>query len=658
MTVYLSLNGLFLQKSVSLFRLLPVLLLLSRPAYAQLCTGSLGDPVVNITFGSGNNPGPQLPPSVTYYNYTVNPCPTDGFYTMVNRTSGCFGSTWHNVPEDHTPGDINGYMMLINASYQPGDFYVDTVKNLCGGTTYEFSAWVLNMLQSTACNGNGKMPNLSFSIETTSGQKIQTPYNTGNIPNIAYTQWNQYGFFFTLPPGVNDLVLRITNNSPGDCGNDLALDDITFRPCGPKVQAGFTNQPSVSDTVYHCFSDQATISFSGGVQSGFNNPAFQWQVSNDGGTSWQDIAGATNTTLTTQFSIAGTFLYRLSAAEAGNISVRRCRVASSVLTVIIDDIPPPGVSNNSPVCEQSPVQLVAHNGYQYAWSGPSGFSAADSMPVIPLAAVSNAGTYTVTVTTRGGCSRQENTTVIINRIPAASAGNDTSICESGVAMLQAAGGISYSWQPAAGLSNPSIANPVATPPFTTSYTVTVTGPGGCRAADSIRITVLTKPVAMAGPDKQIVAGNSVQLSGTISGDTALHFWTPPQYISDVNNLDAVVSPPGDMIYTLHVRSGNGCGTATDDVFIRVFQKIAIPNAFSPNGDGINDTWQIPGLDSYPESELQVFNRYGQPVFHSRGYPKPWNGTFNGKPLPSGTYYYSIDRKNNFPLLSGWIAVIR
>jgi gliding motility-associated-like protein len=123
-------------------------------------------------------------------------------------------------------------------------------------------------------------------------------------------------------------------------------------------------------------------------------------------------------------------------------------------------------------------------------------------------------------------------------------------------------------------------------------------------------------------------------------------------------LTPTVSPTSDITYTLHVQSGNGCGMSTDDVFVRVFKKIDIPNAFSPNGDGINDVWNINALASYPESTVKVFNRYGQIIYQSNGYSKPWDGSFNGSPLPFGTYYYIIDRKNGFPLSTGWVAIIR
>ena len=187
--------------------------------FAQLCQGSLGDPVVNITFGSGSNPGPPLN-GLTNYTYFAADCPQDGSYTIANATSNCFGSTWFNVPQDHTPGDVNGYMMIVNASYTPGDFFVKTVDGLCPNTTYEFAAWILNIIKQTSCGGTTIMPNVTFNIETTSGTVLQT-YKTGDIPAGNSPVWKQYGFFFSTTTGISSVVLRMTNNAPGGCGNDL-----------------------------------------------------------------------------------------------------------------------------------------------------------------------------------------------------------------------------------------------------------------------------------------------------------------------------------------------------------------------------------------------------------------------------------------------------
>jgi gliding motility-associated-like protein len=86
--------------------------------------------------------------------------------------------------------------------------------------------------------------------------------------------------------------------------------------------------------------------------------------------------------------------------------------------------------------------------------------------------------------------------------------------------------------------------------------------------------------------------------------------------------------------------------------------LSIPNTFTPNGDGINDTWDIKYLDYYPKSTVIIFDRWGQKVFSSIGYPIPWDGTYKGTALSSGTYYYIIDRKNGQSVVSGWLAIVR
>jgi gliding motility-associated-like protein len=290
---------------------------------AQLCTGSLGDPAVNITFGSGGNTNLGFaPPSA--YTYINSSCPNDGYYTIASSTSGCFNNAWHTVTADHTGN--GGAFMLVNASYTPGDFFVTTLTGLCPNTTYEFAAWVMNVLISFT----GIKPNITFSIETPSGV-VLNQFNTGGINATSQPQWQQYGFFFTTTAGNPDIVLRMTNNAPGGIGNDLALDDITFRPCGPVVNSAI--QGNSSNKVDVCATDQVNYIFTGNASPGFTSPVFQWQVSNDSGTTWKDIAGASSLTYQRQPTIAGNYSYRLTVAESGTTGITACRIASNVLIV-------------------------------------------------------------------------------------------------------------------------------------------------------------------------------------------------------------------------------------------------------------------------------------------------------------------------------------
>ena len=316
--------------------IIALLILCCRGAEAQTCTGGLGDPIVDITFGSGTGVGAPLAQGITNLTYIGNECPSDGYYTIVNSESGCWGNTWLNVPSDHT-GDPNGYFMLINASYQPSDFYVQTISGLCPGTTFQFAAWILNM----ASIPNEILPNITFTIESTSGTVLGT-YNTGDIPDLQYLVWTQYGFYFNTPPGINTVVLRMTNNAPGGNGNDLALDDITFRAAGAghpgEIRRLFPRQRFTrSKRPQHSY-----VQRDGGELLSHGYLSICWQQSTDGGATYGQVKyhGGQQLRSLTRFPTGpGTYDYRLTVAQAGNIGVASCEVASQPILIDVIAIP-------------------------------------------------------------------------------------------------------------------------------------------------------------------------------------------------------------------------------------------------------------------------------------------------------------------------------
>lgn len=640
-------------------RFLPLLILIflaTSDLRSQLCQGSLGDPLVNITFGSGANPGPSLSAATTSYQYVSGDCPNDGFYTVRNSTTTCFANSWHSLLSDHTGNQ--GYFMLVNASFQPSAFFLDTVRGLCGGTTYEFAAWVMNVLLPSACGSAGIQPNLTFTIERTDGSVLQT-YNTGNIPSRSSPTWEQWGFFFSTPAGVSDIVLRIYNNSQGGCGNDIALDDITFRPCGPGLTPTITGLPN--QEVNYCEGIPRSFTFSCAVSAGFNNPLFQWQESINGGT-WTDLPGQTSTTLVRNFpanAAPGQYAYRLSAAEAGNMASARCRVVSRPLVVTIDAKPQTSVSSNSPVCEGSTINITATGGVSYDWTGPGPLTSSGSNATLSNPTVADAGKYYVTVTNAAGCSKPDSITISINPSPTASTGfTEASICEGESITLQGTGGVTYEWSPSSTLSSDEVPDPVASPADTTTYSLVVTNGFGCTDTSAVTINVIERPFANAGPDLAIVRGTPIELSGTAGGQNVAYTWSPNVYINDVNVLRPVVTPPHDTSYVLTVSSNEGCGIATDTVSLFVYRDVYVPNAFSPNGDGLNDQWSIPALGAFEEYSVSVYNRNGELVFRSRNANTPWDGTYRGARQPVGVYVYVIDVKDNGLFLKGTLSIVR
>jgi len=618
---------------------------------AQLCNGSLGDPIVNIDFGRGSAVrGAPLAAGITNYRYSGSNV-DDGFYTIVNNTSG-MNQNWFTT-NDHTPGDTDGYMMLVNASHDPGDFYKVSITDLCPGTKYEAAAWIMNLLTGY----DGKKPNITFWVETAAGNLIGQPYTTDSIPQSTTPQWLQYGFFFTTPAGTSEVVLNIRNNGPGGAGNDLVLDDITFRPCGPDVVVSASLGNTSMDC---CEGDDVNLELVASVSGDFLNPLTQWQ-SYDGSV-WRDITGESTNRLQVSFADAspGNYLYRLAVGEPSTFGSERCRINSNVFTITVNPKPVPAARNDGPVCYGDDLVLTAQGGGTYAWAGPNGFTSSEQSPVIRNITAAAAGVYKVTVISAAGCIQTDQTMVEVVPPPAANAGDDVTICLGESAVLRAAGGTTYKWVPSEGLSDADSPDPIVTPTQTTTYTVSVSN-GPCTVSDDVLVAVLQPAIAYAGSDKVIIEGDSVMLEGKVTGPADLrYYWTPSDYLDDPASLHPKASPPSDMVYTLHAESNNQCTTTSDEVFVKVFKKLVIPNAFSPNGDGINDVWNIEALAFYPQSDIKVYSRYGALIFSETGYLKPWDGKLNGKDLQPGVYYYIISPKPRLKpeVYRGWVVIAK
>ncbi len=179
--------------------------------------------------------------------------------------------------------------------------------------------------------------------------------------------------------------------------------------------------------------------------------------------------------------------------------------------------------------------------------------------------------------------------------------------------------------------------------------VTVTSSG-------IAISVYSLSVN-AGADINIQPGESVQLNGSSSSISFV--WSPAFGVSDTNSLTPIVSPAVTTVYAL-TATENGC-TLQDQVVVSVASPLFIPNTFSPDNDGTNDTWEIQGINIYTDCFVKIFDRWGQEAFQSIGYSssKEWDGTNNGNPLNEGVYFYIIElRDSDEQVFHGSITLVR
>ncbi|MFK8054556.1 MAG: T9SS type B sorting domain-containing protein [Saprospiraceae bacterium] len=604
---------LFLSKGQQLLLVL-VLLCVVTDNYAQRCDGNLGENLfVDGDFGSGpDNILLQNPGIAPGYNYVLQGPPNDGSYTLTNNTGAwpnIYGS-WIRTRDNST--DPEGYMMVVNASYQPSIFYTQQVDGLCDNSVYAFSADILNLITSSGFDSYID-PNVTFLID---GQAV---FRTGDVPKNR--SWNTYRFEFATVPGQTSVVLSLRNNAPGGFGNDLAIDNISFRACGPSAQI-LPNEVSFACEDGDPIVLEATIE---GDQ--YDSPAIQWQQSFDEGLTWVDIAGATALSLTHTDTRSGFYYYRyLLANGTVNLTSRTCRVISNVKTLFYQ---PKEYLIQDTICE----------GLSYQ---------------VGLSSYDQTGTYVESLITLFGCDSVVTTNLFVQADPGIAStliGTDPSCSYIEDGTLFATEPINgtppYSYllndlpildgQQQAGLSEGN-------------YRYQITDKYGCTLLDSIQ---LVNPIPFAfelGPDLTIELGDEARVNIRVSGGVTQQVtWTPAEAVEcDLPCTDFVLRPMRSVALLAEAINENGC-IATDSILLEVVtvRKHFFPTAFSPNGDGVNDYFT--GFGESPNvqmiEELLVVDRWGNLLFSRTSLPPNnqqagWDGSTGGKTLDEGVYVFS------------------
>ncbi|HEX5153362.1 MAG TPA: gliding motility-associated C-terminal domain-containing protein [Parafilimonas sp.] len=657
---------------------------------------------LNINFGEGiNNPGNPLSQGYSEFSYTPDICPAPGNYSIVNQES-CFpdalsDDAGHIFFGAHPLIDSLGYMMLVNYSASPTSKIVfrDTVKDLCGSNKYLFWAGVRNLSHSRCF-----YPNLSFVVETPDGQEIQS-FQTGDIgggvgkdsaapyfgyivadPKTSFPAY--YGGIFSLPAGINNIVVKIITNpttANTSCSNTFAIDNILLTPVGPEITILDPDSPDGWLTGA-CFKGGDPVALTGSIRSGyygfrktdfvpaaFNNPSMQWQQSVDNGYTWADIPGETNLNLSRVFSAPDTFFVRLRVSEDHNINNASCSVVSNVIQVNVDGLPADfDMTSNSPVCTDSDIVFNVSGGATYVVTGPNGFSDNSSYPHIYHPVLADSGWYYTQIISFGGCIANDSTYVQVIGPDLKISVDDSALCYGKSTQLHASGGNVYLWSPPDGLSNAGVPNPLAKPVITTKYEVKVSDGSGCSAYGSaiIKLRDSILKARMIAPDiicpGDVIAFRDTSIGKIIgwnwnfaNGQTSDQQHPPPQrYPQYEVNLNYPVK--------LIVTDSAGCADTTV-VQVKAVSNcyIAVPSAFTPNHDGLND--YLYPLNAYKATNLifQVYNRNGRIVFETKDWTKKWDGTISGMPQPAGTYVWILkytDEHNTKISLKGTVVLLR
>lgn len=463
-----------------------------------------------------------------------------------------------------------------------------------------------------------------------------TIYASGGTPPYLYSvnggagYFPNGGIFENLPAGNYDVAIMDDKGCQQNGG--------TYNIQEPAMLS-ITSETSQNILCYGANDGEISIAVSGGTSP--------YNYSIDGGLSFEENGGI--------FNQLAPGTYHVAVRDANGCTQSGSSLIITeppTLTLIIDTTK---ATCNTTTADGS-ISITAGGGTPgYTYSVNGGANWQDNPQFLNLIA----GNYEVFIRDNNLCTLSQPVVLESKFTVIADAGDDVEICPGNQVQLQGSGGGAYQWQPVSGLSDPSVPNPLASPQNTTIYALTVTK-GVCASTDSVTVTVYDDATINAGNDTVIFKGSTISLEAT-GGTFASYFWAPPEGLSSSTGKVVQATPEVSTLYKVTGTTTKGC-VSSDTIFIRVISELKIPSGFTPNGDGYNDTWEIDNAYLFPSMTVQVVNRWGQNVFYSRGYGNglEWDGTYKGKDLPIGTYYFVIDLNdgNNTRPITGPVTIVR
>lgn len=316
------------------------------------------------------------------------------------------------------------------------------------------------------------------------------------------------------------------------------------------------------------------------------------------------------------------------------------------------------------ICESRSFQLnPVSNGTSFSWTPVTGLS--NSAIINPVASPFVTTKYFITATT-GICSRTDSITIFVNSAPIANAGIDTLTCFEKDVQLNASGGLNYTWSPATYLNDPTVFNPIVIAPSASiTYFLSVIDANGCNSLKDDSVFVLVTPPAVinVGNDTTIATRQPLSLFTIDVNNSGLssYLWSPSYGLNNSFIANPVAVLDRDITYYVSASNSIGC-IAFDTIKIKVYfgPELYVPNAFTPNGDGINDILRVTSAGMKAFHYFRIYNRYGQLVFTTSDPAKGWDGKVNGKLQNTGTYIWmaeAVDYRGKIVQRNGAVIII-
>lgn len=568
-----------------------------------LTTESYGSNLIaNGNFSAGNTGF-----SSQYY-YTGNNTTDAEYFVGTNPQAWYFA---HFPCTDHTSG--NGNMMLVNGSATADLEVWKTTVAVIPNTNYSFSTWISSI-------SNPNPAQLAFSINgNTIGNLI-----TASVPPC---NWNQ--FYSTWNSGnATTATISIINKNTIFFGNDFALDDISFSPVYIKTDSVkiTVDTPSVntSPDLSVCEGTQTQLATTGAS-------TYTWSPVN--GLSNPNIPNPIATPAsTTKYIVTGTNSFGCSSKDS--------------VTITVNPNPVVTITNDTTICNNATIRLHAGGGTSYTWSPAASLS--NHLIPDPVASPSSSTKYYVTVKDANNCSSSDSVQVTMRAANTFTVSPSMSICKNDTVQLSASGGDTYSWNNASTLNNAFVANPFASPQTTTPYAVLITDTV-CHQSTTLTTAVTVWPLPVLLLTKSNDIDCSANQSRLTASGAAIYNWLPAGTLNNPAVYNPIATPTVTTQYMVTGTDLNGCmNTDSITVLVNADNKggYLMPNAFTPNNDGVNDCYGTRYWGIILEIEFSIYNRWGERVFYTTDPDKCWDGIYKGIQQNPGVFSYMIKAKTS------------
>ncbi|MFT3702314.1 MAG: gliding motility-associated C-terminal domain-containing protein [Agriterribacter sp.] len=549
----------------------------------------------NISFGSE-------------YKYVENNT-TEGEYFVGNSSL-----TW-NPHLIYNCGDHSGTgnMLLVNGSPEDNKVVWTESVSVLPNTNYAFSTWIESHFQDNPAQ-------LAFFIN---GIAIGTPI-TASLPICNWTQ-----FYATWNSGNStSAIISIVNKNTVSWGNDFALDDISFAPVFIKRDSVRINieRPAVK-------ANNDTTACAGTI--------FQLNaLGNFSSYSWTPTSSLSNGNIYNPLATPAQTTQYIVTATSSNGCIAKDTVVLNVKSIPVFDI-----IDDTLICKAASVQLHVSTGFIYSWSPSETLD--NAFVPNPVATPFTETTYKVLVTDAStGCSSSDSVKINVRPYPVFSASGDAEICAKSNFNLHASGGDTYGWSPSISLDDPQSPNPVAQPLNTTQYTVHISE-STCNYDTSINVNIIVHPTPVVVAQKSNDINCEMTTAQLNASGASSYIWTPAGHLDNPAKSNPIASIDTTTMFIVKGTTVNGC-SSSDSLTVKVTAEgsplYLVPNAFTPNNDGINDCLSIKKWGNIQLQEFSIYNRWGERVFYTTNPLACWDGTYKGQPQNIGTFVYVIRGK--------------